>query len=51
MIKRLLYPGSIPGLAMRRCVFGKDTLHLFSLRPSSVPVVVDQFDEGFQTEP
>ena len=24
-------PGSIPELAMRRCIFGKDTLHLFPI--------------------
>ena len=31
MIERLLNLGSILELAMRRCVFGKDTSHLFSI--------------------
>ena len=31
MIKRLLAPGSIPELAMRRCVLKKDTLRLFAI--------------------
>ena len=36
MMERLLTSGSIPELAMRLCVFGKDTLRLF-------PVGVKQF--------
>ena len=41
----LLTPGSIPELAMRRCVLGKDTLSVFSIGPSNLPAVVDQPDE------
>ena len=32
MIEKLLAPGSFPELAMRHCVFGKDTLRLFPIR-------------------
>ena len=45
-IERLLTPGSIPKLAMRRCVLGKGTLGLFPpWRRSGLPVVVAQPDE------
>ena len=42
MIERLLTPGSIPGLDMRRCVFRKDTSQLFSTWPKNLPVMVAQ---------
>ena len=42
MIERSLTPGSILELAMRCCVLGKDTLCLFPLGPSSLPVVEAQ---------
>ena len=45
MIKRLLTPGSILELAIRRCVRGKDTLSLFPLGPSLLPVVMFQHDK------
>ena len=32
MVERLLSPGSIPALAMRRCVHVNDTLRLFPIR-------------------
>ena len=43
VMERLLTLGSILNLAMRRCVFGKDTY--FTLGPSSLPLVVAQLDK------
>ena len=40
VIKMLLAPTAILELAMRRSVLGKNTLRLFPLRPSSLPVMV-----------
>ena len=45
VIERLLTPGSIPKLAMRRFVLGKDSLRFFRLGPSTLPVMVAQPDE------
>ena len=45
VIERLLTPGSILELAMRRCVIGKNIYAYFPLGSSSLPVVVTQPDE------
>ena len=45
MIEKLLAPGSIPKLATGNCVLGKDTLFIFPLGRSSLPVVVAKPDE------
>ena len=50
-MERLLTPGSIPQLAMRRCVLGKDTLRYFQLMPSSLAVVEAKPDERLEKEP
>ena len=44
MIERLVAPGSIPKLAMRRCVLGKDKIN-FQEEQNNPPVVVTQVDE------
>ena len=48
VIKMLLAPTAILELAMRRSVLGKNTLRLFPLRPSSLPVMVAQLDKRLQ---
>ena len=45
----LLTPGSILELAMRRCVFGNNTLRLFLLGPSSPPIAEVQLDKVLAT--
>ena len=40
VIERLLTPGSIRELAMRRCILEKDTLRFFSIGAKSLSVVV-----------
>ena len=48
MFETLLIPGSIPALAMRRCVLRKTLYSEISLGPDQLPgllVVVDKFDE------
>ena len=50
MIERLLTPGSIPELAIRSCVLEKNTLRLFPLGSSSLPVLVALLTKDLQTE-
>ena len=41
MIERLLTPGSILELAMRRCVIGEGTFSYSPVGASSLPVLID----------
>ena len=45
MIERLLIGGSIPELALRRCVLEKNTLLLLSILVKSLPVVVAESED------
>ena len=42
---KLMTPGSIPKLALRRTVLEKDPLRLFPIGKSSLPIVVAQPDK------
>ena len=46
MIERLLTPGSIPKLAVRRCVLLKDTFRLIVIWAKQLTSVEAQSDEG-----
>ena len=45
VFERLVDPGSIPALALRRCVLGKDNLSIFPIRAKLSTFVVAQPDE------
>ena len=47
---RLQTPGSVPELAMRHCVLGKDTLRCFQCGPSTLPRMVASLTKNLQTE-
>ena len=57
LAERLVYdrkvatPGSIPELAIRCCVLGKDTLRLFLLGPNSVPLWWPSATKNLHTGP